>query len=171
MKVLYKKKNIEESKFEKLKHKDRIGVYLGSSWVVQTYDVQNNLIVLTHKDNTIFLSEMKSSGYVFVTIHRSEFGDDDIHKFADNLSSFGLVAKISDNDKFVVGKNTKVTEMKFAPVEVGDILYPSTRDYGVTVKFVSKDGSLVAWDGDKNESYYVNRNDRDQLKSLNLKLL
>lgn len=170
MKTLYKKKSVEEFKFEKLKYKDTVQ-FNYYDWKVQTYN-NKNIIVLTRKDQTMILTLIKSCGDVSVSLHRGESNDGESEAWVDNLSSFGLVTKVIDVDGgFIVGKNTKVKEMKFAPVEVGDVLYTTTRHYGVTVQFVSKDGSLVAWDGDKNESYYVNRNDRDQIRSLNLKLL
>lgn len=76
------------------------------------------------------------------------------------------------NGDLFTKKQEKVTE--FRQLQIGDVLTIGVRrnknPKDISVSFIGQDGSAFATDCN-GKSYFINRNDRDQLKSLKLKLM
>lgn len=90
----------------------------------------------------------------------------DITKWSEEFGFSGL----EFTDTF--GTIQETFETAYRPIAVGDIFqHPragGTRHY--VVKFIAGDGSLIAWDEERQKSFFVNRQDRDQLRAYGMEL-
>ena len=113
---------------------------------------------------TIILDQFNLSGGVRVT----EYHSGGTVTYETDVSEFGMTL----NGNLFTIKKEKVSE--FRELEVGDMLTIGLRrnrnPKDISVSFIGQDGSAFATDY-KGKSYFINRNDRDQLKSLKLKLM
>ncbi|AFN39284.1 hypothetical protein F485_gp030 [Aeromonas phage CC2] len=113
---------------------------------------------------TIILDQFNLAGGVRVT----EYHSGGTVTYVTDVSMFGMTL----NGDLFTTKKEKVTE--FLELEVGDLLTIGLRrnkkPKDISVSFIGQDGSALATDYN-GKSYFINRNDRDQLKSLKLKLM
>ncbi|UKM62836.1 hypothetical protein P19_0348 [Aeromonas phage P19] len=113
---------------------------------------------------TVILDQFNILGGVRVTEHHSS----GTVTYVTDVSEFGMTL----NGDLFTTKKEKVTEFK--ELEVGDLLTIGLRrnknPKDISVSFIGLDGSALATDYN-GKSYFINRNDQDQLKSLKLKLM
>lgn len=162
MKKLHMAKNVKITKYKHVKAGDK----LVDGYTVNVVCCEENgtqSILLEHKKSKshLYLEHITPQGkcsFVGFSPKGVTNGDGDI-------AVYGMKVK---NNFICVGVESY--DSQISPVEVGDEIYYPNGGYKITVDFVANDGSIVAWDSIKNRSYYINRNDRDQLKALNLVL-
>lgn len=162
MKKLHMAKNVKITKYKHVKAGDKlVDGYTVNVVCCEENGTQSILLNHNKSKSSLYLEHISSQGRcssVLFTPRGVTNGDDDI-------AVYGMMVK---NNFICVGVESY--DSQISPVEVGDEIYYPNGGYNITIDFVANDGSVVAWDSIKNRSYYINRNDRDQLKALNLVL-
>lgn len=132
---------------------------------VNSNSTENPVLVIRKKmTRIVMIIELKLQNGI-CCLDFKEVSPDGIRCWTDTCAHSEIKTTLTSN--FTIAD--EIEETLSVPIEVGDE-FNHGWDRKYVVKFIADDGSLIAWDEERNKSIFVNRNDRDQLKAYGMTL-